>query len=123
MSAREPPQNPAFEVALDPAPKAEIVEAVEDEEEAEARRAAAALASTFDPERAEAGKSDEELIAERAAADRATFDIALAVGVIVAVVEAEAAESVTDDTGYAAALEMDDPEDEGAPPSEISEGD
>ena len=120
MSTREPPQNPAFEVALDPAPKAKFVEALQDEEEA---KRAAALASTFDPERAVAGKSDEELIAERAAADRATFDIALAVGVIVAVVEAEAAEGVTDGTGFAAELEISGPEDEGAPPSEISEGD
>ncbi|HRP12228.1 MAG TPA: hypothetical protein PLK37_14455 [Terricaulis sp.] len=121
MSGREPPaQNPAFDVALDPAPKAEIVEAVEDEE-AKARRDAA-LASTFDPERARAGKTDEELIAEREAANRAMFDVALAVGVIVAVIEAEAAESVTDATGEAAELEIDDPEEEGAPPSEISDG-
>ncbi len=120
MSAREPPQNPAFDVALDPAPKAYVVDAEEDEDAA-ARRAAA-LASTFDPAIAHAGKTDEELIAEREAANRAAFDIALAVGVIVAVVEAEAAEGVTADTPDAEVAEISGPEEEGAPPSDMSDG-
>ena len=120
MSAREPPQNPAFDVALDPAPKAGIVEAVEDEEGAAKR--AAALASTFDPTIAHAGKTNEEMIAERDAATRAAFDIALAVGVIAAVAEAEAEPGVTADTMEADEAEISGPEAEGAPPSDMSDG-
>lgn len=120
MSAREPPQNPAFDVALDPAPKAEIVEAEADGEEAAKR--AAALASSFDPAIAHAGKTDEELIAERDAANRAGFDIALAVGVVVAVAEAEADAGVTAGTMEADEAEISGPEAEGAPPSDMSDG-
>lgn len=89
MSREQPPRESeaAFDVALDPAPKAKIIEGEEDEEAA-ARRAAA-LASTFDPEIARAGKSDEELIAERAAETRQIVDVAIAVGVVMAVIQAE----------------------------------
>lgn len=89
MNADKPPRESeaAFDVALDPAPKAEILDAEEDAEAAAQR--AAALASTFDPEIARAGKSDEELIAERAAEARQIGDIAIAVGVVVAVIQAE----------------------------------
>ncbi|HRE45201.1 MAG TPA: hypothetical protein PKY87_14690 [Terricaulis sp.] len=89
MSREQPPRESeaAFEVALDPAPKAEIIEGEEDEEAA-ARRAAA-LASTYDPEIARAGKSEEELIAERAAETRQIVDVAIAVGVVMAVIQAE----------------------------------
>ncbi len=103
MNGEKPPRDSeaAFDVALDPAPKAEIIEGEEDEDAA-ARRAAA-LASTFDPEIARAGKSDEELIAERAAETRQVVDIAIAVGVVLAVIQAEQEEAQTEaETGVTA---------------------
>ena len=96
MNKPPPPSDAkaAFEVALDAAPKAEIIEAEEDE--ADAARRAAALASTFDPDPARAGKSDEALIAEREAQTRQLIDVAIAVGVVAAVVQAEQAETQTE---------------------------
>lgn len=75
-----------FDMAIEPSSKTPVVQAEEDENAARARDAA--LASTFDPERAHAGKSEEELIAEREAQAREIVDAAIALGVIVAVVEA-----------------------------------
>ena len=77
----------AFDMSIEAAPKtAPVIDAEEDEEGK--RERAAALASTFDPERAHAGKSEEELIAEREAETRELIDAAIVVGVVIAVAEA-----------------------------------
>jgi len=115
MSTRAPPQNPGFEVTLDPAPKAEVIDAAEDHEDAAKR--AAALASTYDPNLAHAGKTDEELIAEREAQTRALIDVAIGVGVVLAI-----AESVTPDTSLADEVENNDLETEGPPPTDMQDG-
>lgn len=114
-----PPQNPAFDVALEPAPKTEVIDAAEDEEEAAKR--AAALASTFDPAIAHAGKTDEELIAEREAQGRLMVDAAIALGVVIAIAEAEEA-SVTEGTMEDGDPEIGGLETEGAPPTDTEEG-
>lgn len=90
MSGGERENEPqAFDMAIEPASKADpVIDAEEDEDEDAKRARDAALASTFDPERAHAGKSDEELIAEREAQARELGDAAIALGVILAVAEA-----------------------------------
>jgi hypothetical protein len=122
MMGADPPDggNDAFDVALDPAPEAEVVDAAEDE--GEAARRAAALASTFDPAIAHAGKTNEEMIAEREAQARLLADAVLALGVVIAVAEAEAA-SVTADTLADAAAQNGEPETEDGPPTDMQDGD
>ena len=88
MSDPAPPEHPKFEVAVEPAPRSEVVEAEEDEESKRARDAA--LASTFDPALAHNGKTDEEIIEERNDETRALLDAAIVVGIAVAVAEHEA---------------------------------
>lgn len=88
MSNPAPPEHPKFEVAVEPAPLSEVVEAEEDEESKRARDAA--LASTFDPALAHSGKTDEEMIEERNDETRALLDAAIVVGIAVAVAENEA---------------------------------
>ncbi|MFN3464743.1 MAG: hypothetical protein ACK4X1_11780 [Terricaulis sp.] len=87
MSGRTPPEHPKFEVAVEPAPRNEVVEAEEDEESKRARDAA--LASTYDPALAHSGKTDEEMIEERNDATRALLDAAIVVGIAVAVADNE----------------------------------
>ena len=120
MSGDQPPQNPAFDVALEPAPKTDVIDAAEDEEEA-ARRAAA-LASTYDPAIAHAGKTDEELIAEREAQGRLMVDAAIALGVVIAIAEADGEASVTQGTMEDGETEIGGLEAEGAPPTDTEEG-
>ena len=120
MSSDRPPQNPAFDVALETAPKTEVIDAAEDEEEAAKR--AAALASTFDPAIAHAGKTDEELIAEREAQGRLMVDAAIALGVVIAIAEAEEEPSVTVGTMEDGDPEIGGLETEGAPPTDTEEG-
>ena len=121
MTRASPPDggNEAFEVSLDPAPKADIVDADEDEEEAAKR--AAALASTFDPAIAHTGKTDEELIAERAAEGRLLLDAAIALGVVVAIAEAEEA-GVTEGTLGEADGKSGEPETEAPPLTDMQDG-
>ncbi len=87
MSDPAPPEHPKFEVAVEPAPRSEVVEAEEDEDSKRARDAA--LASTFDPALAHNGKTDEEMIEERNDETRALLDAAIVVGIAVAVAENE----------------------------------
>lgn len=87
MSNPPPPEHPKFEVAVEPAPRSEVVEVEEDEDSKRARDAA--LASTFDPALAHHGKTDEELIEERQDETRALLDAAIVVGIAVAVAENE----------------------------------
>lgn len=88
MSDPAPPEHPKFEVAVEPAPRSEVVDAEEDEESKRARDAA--LASTFDPALAHNGKTDEEMLEERNDETRALLDAAIVVGIAVAVAENEA---------------------------------
>lgn len=85
MSNAPPPEHPKFDVAVEPAPRSEVVEVEEDEESKRARDAA--LASTFDPALAHHGKTDEEMIEERKDDARAILDTAIVVGIAVAVAE------------------------------------
>jgi len=78
----------AFDVSLDRAPSAPVIEVQEDD--GAKRRREAALASTFDPERAHDGKTDEEMIEERAQETRILVDVAIVAGIAVAVIEADA---------------------------------
>lgn len=92
-------EGPAFDVSVDQACATPVIEAEEDEDDKRAREAA--LASTFDQERAHAGKSEEEMIAEREQSAREAIDLAIAIGVVVAVTEAndEDAVDLSDDGG------------------------
>ena len=92
MSAPTPPEHPNFDVAVEPAPRAEVVEAEEDEDSKRARDAA--LASTFDPALARNGKTDEEMIEERQDETRMILDAAIVVGIAIAVTENEGEEIV-----------------------------
>lgn len=85
MNADTPSGHPKFEVAVEPAPRTEIVEAEEDEESRRARDAA--LASTFDESLAHSGKTAEELIEERQDETRMVVDAAILTGVVIAVAE------------------------------------
>jgi len=85
LSAPTPPEHPKFDVAVEPAPRTEIVAAEEDEESKRARNAA--LASTFDPALAHNGKTDEEMIEERQDEARALGDIAIAAAIVIAVTD------------------------------------
>ena len=86
-------EGPAFDVSVDQACATPVIEAEEDEDDKRAREAA--LASTFDPERAHAGKSEEEMIAEREQNTREAIDLAIAAGVVIAVAEANEADDET----------------------------
>lgn len=85
MSNPSPPEHPKFDVAVEPAPRSEVMDVEEDEESKRARDAA--LASTFDPALAHDGKTDEEMIEERKDDTRALLDAAIVVGIAVAVAE------------------------------------
>jgi len=85
MSKDAPPEESKFEVALEPAPRHEVVEAEEDEQSK--RKREAELASTFDPALAHDGKTEEEMIEERQADARLLVDAAIAVGIVVALAE------------------------------------
>ncbi len=86
----------AFEMSVEPAPKTPVIEAEEDEESK--RQRDAALASTFDPERVHAGKSNEEMIAEREAQALALVDAAIVAGIAIAIVDANEHEAAAEET-------------------------
>lgn len=92
MSTPTPPEHPKFEVAVEPAPRDEVVEAEEDEESKRSRDAA--LASTFDPALAHNGKTDEELVEERQDETRMLGDIAIAAAIVIAVTDDAREDSV-----------------------------
>lgn len=77
--------NSAYDVSVDPAPKNEVIDAEEDEEDRLRREAA--LASTYDPTITHSGKTDEELIAEREADTRLLVDVAIVAGVAIALAD------------------------------------
>lgn len=85
MNADAPPEHPKFEVAVEPAPLAEVVDVEEDEESK--RNRDAALASTFDQSLAHNGKTDEELIEERQDEARLIVDAVILTGIVIAVAE------------------------------------
>jgi hypothetical protein len=96
-------EPPAFDVSVESESAAPVIE-VEEEDDDEKRKRDAALASTFDQERAHDGKSEEEMIAEREQSAREAVDLAIAIGVVIAVAEAseadeEEAVDQTDDGG------------------------
>ena len=99
MSGAKDPGAPTFDVSVENADAAPVIEVEEDDEDKRAREAA--LASTFDQERAHDGKSDEEMIAEREQSTREAIDVAIAIGVVIAVAEAndEDAVDLSDDGG------------------------
>jgi len=84
-------EPPAFDVVVESESDsaAPVIEVEEDDDEK--RKRDAALASTFDQERAHDGKSDEEMIAEREQNTREAVDLAIAIGVVIAVAEASEA--------------------------------
>ena len=88
MTTAPPPENPKFDVDLEPAPRKEVLDTEEDEQSKREREAA--LASTFDDALAHNGKTDEELIEERQDETRMILDAAIVVGIAVAVAEHEA---------------------------------
>ncbi|MCX7358569.1 MAG: hypothetical protein NT015_10570 [Alphaproteobacteria bacterium] len=88
MTTPPPPENAKFDVAVEPAPRHEVVDAEEDEQAKREREAA--LASTFDQSLAHNGKTDEELIEERQDETRMILDAAIVVGIAIAVAEHEA---------------------------------
>jgi len=95
-------EAPAFDVSVEQESAAPVIDVEEDDDEK--RKRDAALASTFDQERAHDGKSDEEMIAEREQSTREAVDLAIAIGVVIAVAEAnetsdEEAVDQTDDGG------------------------
>ncbi|MEZ6023881.1 MAG: hypothetical protein R3C16_10830 [Hyphomonadaceae bacterium] len=95
----------------------DVVDAEPDDDEEIKRRRDAALASTYDPQFAHSGKTDEEMIEERQDEARMLLDVAIVTGAVLAVHELaerdndseEAAEAdaeedeadVADDTGDA----------------------
>lgn len=85
MSTGAPPENAKFDVAVEQAPRHELVEAEEDEDMKRAREAA--LASTFDQSLAHHGKTDEEMIEERQDEARMIVDVAIVAGIAIAVAE------------------------------------
>lgn len=87
MTTPPPPENAKFDVAVEPAPRKEVLDAEEDEQSKREREAA--LASTFDQSLAHNGKTDEELIEERQDETRMILDAAIVVGIAVAVAEHE----------------------------------
>lgn len=103
------PTNEGFDVAVETAPKSDVVAAEEDEESK--RRRDAELASTFDQTLAHNGKTEEELIEERQEETRQLLDTAIAVGVIVAI--AENAEQDGADLDVEHAVEIDGEDDDG----------
>lgn len=86
MNAPSPPENPKFDVAVESAPRQNVVDAEEDEQARRAREAA--LASTFDPALAHHGKTDEELIEERKDEARTLGDAVIAAAIVIAVTDA-----------------------------------
>lgn len=87
MTAGTPPENGKFDVAVEPTPRDEVVEAEEDEDSRRDRESA--LASTFDPALAQHGKTDEEMIEERQDETRLIIDAAIVTGIAIAVAENE----------------------------------
>lgn len=92
MSTDTPPEHPKFDVAVESAPRTEVLEAEEDAESK--RQRDAALASTFDPALAHSGKTDEELIKERQDEARMVLDTAIAVGIVIAVTDDERSDDI-----------------------------
>ena len=85
MTTPPPPENAKFDVAVEPAPRKEVLDAEEDEQSKREREAA--LASTFDQSLAHNGKTDEELIEERQDEMRALGDVAIAAAIVIAVTD------------------------------------
>lgn len=85
MSEPKPPAEQRFDVAVEPAPKSNVLEAEEDDDSKRARDAA--LVSTFDPALAHHGKTDEELIEERQDATRVLGDAVIVAGIAIALAE------------------------------------
>lgn len=99
MNTAPPPENAKFDVAVEPAPRQDVLEAEEDEQAKREREAA--LASTFNDALAHNGKTDEELIEERQDEARMLVDAAIVTGIVIAVAEHEildAEEAVLPDT-------------------------
>lgn len=88
MNTPPPPENAKFDVAVEPTPRQDVLDAEEDEQSKREREAA--LASTFNDALAHNGKTDEELIEERQDETRMILDAAIVVGIAVAVAEHEA---------------------------------
>jgi hypothetical protein len=109
LNSGAPTDEGQFDVAVETAPKSDVV-AVEEDEESKRRRDAE-LASTFDQTLAHNGKTEEELIEERQEETRQLLDTAIAVGVIVAI--AENAEQDGADLDVEQAVEIDGDDDDG----------
>lgn len=104
MNGDTPPENAKFEVAVETAPRLEVLEAEEDTDSKREREAA--LASTFDPALAHHGKTDEELIEERQDEARTLGDAAIATAIVIAIAENQTADAedivppvIEDDSG------------------------
>lgn len=111
MNADTPPENAKFDVAVEPAPRQDVLEAEEDEQAKRDREAA--LASTFDQSLAHHGKTDEELIEERQDETRMIGDVAIAAAIVIA---------VTDDAG-ADDIHVEIVEDDTPPENDDADGD
>ncbi len=92
MTTPPPPENAKFDVAVEPAPRKDVVEAEEDEQSKREREAA--LASTFDQTLAHHGKTDEELIEERQDEARMLGDAAIAAAIVIAVTDDARADAI-----------------------------
>jgi hypothetical protein len=85
VNTSPPSDNAKFDVAVEPAPHRDVVEAEEDEQARRDREVA--LASTFDPALAHHGKTDEEILEERQDDTRMILDAAIVTGVVIAIAE------------------------------------
>ncbi|MEZ5971017.1 MAG: hypothetical protein R3C31_04340 [Hyphomonadaceae bacterium] len=85
MTVPPPPENAKFDVAVEPEPRKEVLEAEEDE--ASKREREATLASTFDQSLAHNGKTDEEMLEERQDEARMLGDAAIAAAIVIAVTD------------------------------------
>ena len=79
-------------MAVEPAPRQDVLDAEEDEQSKREREAA--LASTFDQALAHNGKTDEELIEERQDEARMLGDVAIAAAIVIAVTDDAREDSV-----------------------------
>lgn len=109
MNPGPPTDEGQFDVAVETAPKSEVVAAEEDEESK--RRRDAELASTFDQTLAHNGKTEEEMIEERQIETRQLLDTAIAAGIVVAI--AENAEHDGSDLDVEQAVEADGDDEDG----------
>jgi hypothetical protein len=111
VNSPTPPENAKFDVSVEPAPRSEVVEAQVDEDEK--RKREAELASTYDPELAHHGKTDEEKIEKRQDEARLLLDTAIASGIVIALAESAENDTAAADVEDGAASEDDDGEQRG----------